>query len=134
MSGTTWEPLSEEDLTSLIEAAEAGMDTTLKRFWHRIKVRPEKWQLPPLGDLGGGFWVVAVVGRECVWYNDIEDGFNISRLETFGHIRDYWCNQDDLLTCVRAYFAAFMDECGRGESTVAPAGEPTEGGGEAGQE
>ena len=112
MAGMTWEPLSDEALASLIEAAEAGMDPALERFWRRIKVRPEKWQLPPWGDLGGGFWVVAVLGQECLWYNDIEDGFNVSRFEVFGRIPDYWCNQAELLACVRGYFDEFMRECG----------------------
>ena len=52
--------------------------------------------------------VVAVVGQECVWYNDIEEGFNISRFEEFGRIADYWCNQTELEHRVRGYFERFM--------------------------
>ena len=46
--------------------------------------------------MGGGFWVVAVADRECIWYNDIEDGFNVSRFDVSGLIADYWCNQSEL--------------------------------------
>ena len=39
---------------------------------------------------------VAITGQECFWYNDIEDGFNVSRFEAFGTNADYWCNQTEL--------------------------------------
>jgi hypothetical protein len=77
-------------------------------FWERIRVRPVKWALPPWGDEGDGFWVVAVAGQECVWYNDIEEGFNVSRFETFGRIADYWCNQSELQHCVGGFFERFV--------------------------
>src|SRR5688500_1409719 len=33
-----------------------------------------------------------------LWFNDIEEGFNVSRFERAGEIRstEYWCNQDPL--------------------------------------
>lgn len=53
-------------------------------------------QQSPYGDLGGGFWVVAIIGRFVAWFNDIEDGFNVSRYSKYGVIGEYWCNQDEL--------------------------------------
>jgi hypothetical protein len=91
-----WQPISEDDLLALIAAAEPAMEPPARALWERIRLRPVQWALPPWGDQGGGFWVVAVVGQECVWYNDIEDGFNVSRFEAFGHIADYRCNQSEL--------------------------------------
>jgi hypothetical protein len=100
--------MTEDDLRSLIDAAEAVMEPPMLAFWQRIRISPEKWALPPWGDEGGGFWVVATVGRECVWYNDIEDGFNVSRFEAFGCIADYRCNQPDLKDCITGLFERFM--------------------------
>jgi hypothetical protein len=33
-----------------------------------------------------------------LWYNDIEDGFNVSRFVQWGEIPsdEYWCSQDPL--------------------------------------
>lgn len=107
-----WEPLSEDDLHYMIEVAEAAMKPPLVRFWHQIRIRPEKWQLSPWGDAGGGFWVVAVVGSHCLWYNDIEYGFNASRWRVPGRILDYWCNQPGLEDCVRSYFESFLRDVG----------------------
>lgn len=66
------------------------------RFWELIQVFPEKWQQVPHGQEGNGFWVVAIFGKQIIWYNDIEEGFNISDYDQYGQIKDYWCNQDDL--------------------------------------
>lgn len=57
-----WQPISEDALLSLIATAEAAMDPPVMAFWERIRVRPVKWALPPWGDDGHGFWVVAVAG------------------------------------------------------------------------
>lgn len=52
--------------------------------------------LHPWGDEGGGFWIVALLGSRVIWFNDIEDGFNISTWSTQGSIDEYYCNQDEL--------------------------------------
>jgi len=41
---------------------------------------------------------VAVRENRVLWYNDIEDGFNVSQYSAVGTIPDneYWCNQDSL--------------------------------------
>lgn len=78
------------------------MEPNVRFFWDKIKIPPQKWQHSPWGDLGGGFWVVALIGRTCVYYNDIEDGFNSSEYERFGYIKDYFCGQLDLITYLNA--------------------------------
>ena len=67
-----------------------------RRAWDVVKILPEKWSQDDYGNLGGGFWVVAIVGRTVIWFNDIEDGFNRSAFSEFGKIDEYWCNQDEL--------------------------------------
>ncbi len=66
------------------------------RLWELVRVVPEKWALPPWGDNGGGFWVVGMIGGHVVWYNDIEEGFNLSCYRERGVIGEYWCNQGSL--------------------------------------
>lgn len=72
------------------------MASACARLWSAIRIEPEKWLLHPYGDGGGGFWVVAIVGKTVIWYNDLEEGFNRSRYSIYGQIDDYWCNQDEL--------------------------------------
>jgi len=91
-----WQPISSDELWGKINSACTRMDVHQERLWEAIRITPEKWALHPWGDLGGGFWVVAIIGEMVVWYNDIEDGFNRSNYEKYGTINQYRCNQDEL--------------------------------------
>jgi hypothetical protein len=91
-----WQPISEAALRKRIAQGVKRMDAKARRLWEAIRIEPEKWQLSPYGDAGGGFWVVAIVGRSVVWYNDIDEGFNRSRYSEYGQIGDYWRNDDEL--------------------------------------
>lgn len=91
-----WTPLAEAELATLIADAVVRMEPPAQSLWNLIRVPPSKWQLPPWGDAGRGFWVVGILGQHVVWFNDIEGGFNVSRYKTPGQIGEYWCNQDQL--------------------------------------
>jgi len=91
-----WKPIELAELHDRINRGDAAMDHPTRRLWNAMRVEPQKWQLHPWGDLGGGFWVVAVIGRYAVWFNDIEGGFNISQYDTPGVLLEYCCNQDEL--------------------------------------
>ncbi|XZE19390.1 hypothetical protein SH449x_004709 [Pirellulaceae bacterium SH449] len=91
-----WNPISLQDLNALIIESVSEFDAVQTRLWHAIKIAPAKWELHPWGDEGGGFWAVGLIGRNVIWYNDIEDGFNISSFSTYGTIDAYYCNQGSL--------------------------------------
>jgi hypothetical protein len=93
---TKWEPISLEDLYDLILDTEKELTSELFNFWELIKIYPEKWKEEKYGNEGGGFWVVGLIGKRIIWYNDIEEGFNISDYIQYGEFSDYWCNQDKL--------------------------------------
>ena len=94
---STWSPIEESALYELINNAEWILEGLDKGFWRLIKLSsPEKWLQHPLGNEGGGFWVVAIIGNRCIYYNDIEDGFNLSPFKKWGIIEEYWCNQSTL--------------------------------------
>ena len=98
----SWEPISEVAIWDDINEAIDRMSVEQKRVWETIKVLPEKWQEATYGDLGGGFWVVAIIGNSVVWYNDIEDGYNQSNYTKYGRIDEYWCNQERLEWAVQS--------------------------------
>ena len=108
-----WKPLPENKLTDIIEEAELFMAPGCRRFWDYIKIHPQKWSLSPWGDEGGGFWVVAVIGNTCIYYNDIEEGFNFSSYKTFGQIDDYYCDQSDLLPVINGFYQRVVNETKR---------------------
>jgi hypothetical protein len=94
----TWEPIPLAELEQMIERHLAECSEQQRSFFARVAIPPEKWRQSPYGDCGGGFWAVAVFGDRVLWYNDIEEGFNISKFKRRGEIprNEYWCNQDRL--------------------------------------
>lgn len=91
-----WQPIPLPALLDRIEQGRARMPEAHRRLWDAVRIAPERWQQHPYGDAGGGFWVVGLIGRVAVWYNDIEEGFNRSTWSTYGAIDDYWRNDDEL--------------------------------------
>jgi hypothetical protein len=91
-----WSAITEHELLGLINEAYKRMNPKQRMFWEQIAIDPEKWTQHPYGDEGGGFWVVAVMGRKIIWYNDIEEGWNSSAYSKYGAFSDYCCNQDEL--------------------------------------
>lgn len=96
-----WAPISEAKLWDKIISAEGRMNPQLLRLWETIKILPEKWSEQTYGTVGGGFWVVAVIGNRVIWFNDIEDGFNCSSYVVAGKLAEYFCNQDELEIAVQ---------------------------------
>lgn len=96
-----WKPISAAALKSRIRQGCKRMSPKEERLWQAIRIEPEKWQQHPYGDQGGGFWVVGLIGRAVLWYNDIEEGFNRSSFLTYGVIEEYWRNQDELETTLQ---------------------------------
>jgi hypothetical protein len=92
----TWKPVDIQWLENDIDNQFWLLNEAEQKFWNFIKVKPEKWSLSPLGDLGGGFYVVAIFGSQVLWFNDIEDGFNISEYKQYGIISEYFSNQNEL--------------------------------------
>ena len=101
-----WQPISETALRKRIAQGRARMTPAQHRLWEAIRIEPEKWQQHPFGDQGRGFWVIGLIGRTVIWFNDIEDGFNRSRFSDYGTIDDYWCNQDELEVAVQYVLTA----------------------------
>jgi hypothetical protein len=89
-------PLSESQIWDIINAACERMNVQQRHLWEMIRIDPEKWRQHPYGDMGVGFWAVALIGTSVVWYNEIENGFNRSQYTRHGLIDQYWCNQDNL--------------------------------------
>ena len=103
-----WQPITLSELQTEIQRTEHQLKDELMRFWELIKIAPEKWHEKSYGNEGGGFWVVAIFGKQAIWYNDIEDGFNISVYTKYGEIDYYCCAQDEISWVVTRLFDAIL--------------------------
>ena len=95
-----WQPRPLAVLEGDIGLSEYEMDDVTQRWWNMIKVPPTKWRCSPMGDLGGGFWVVGILGERCLYYNDIEAGYNWSSFHEVGTIDEYHSNQSSLNSAI----------------------------------
>lgn len=91
-----WTPISRDELQKIIEAHVPKMNSMQKSFWDSTEIKPEKWSEASLGKEGNGFWVIALTNKHVIWYNDIEDGFNISTFHKKGFIDQYAPEEDEL--------------------------------------
>ncbi|WP_016958004.1 hypothetical protein [Catenovulum agarivorans] len=105
----TWKPVDIKWLNNDLENQFWLLDEPQQKLWNLIKINPEKWSLSPLGDQGGGFYVVAVFGNQVLWFNDIEDGYNISNYNEYGVISDYFSNQNELHHSVNYLYSLLQD-------------------------
>lgn len=105
-----WKSISEVKILESIQNIEDELSAELGNFWRLIKIYPEKWQEPEYGNDGGGFWVVALAGRRVIWYNDIEEGFNISEYRQYGKIENYSCSQDQLDWTIKTLYKTVKHE------------------------
>ncbi len=112
----TWKPITLEALNDMICSDVVELSKDKLSLWNKIKVSPVKWQLDPWGNEGGGFWVVGIIGNQCLYYNDIEAGFNWGAYKEFGKIEEYFCDQDDINIAVCKLLNPNMPRCGPPET------------------
>ncbi|QNR26078.1 hypothetical protein H4K34_14850 [Croceimicrobium hydrocarbonivorans] len=84
-----------------MEAGVSKLSVEDREFWKAISIKPAKWKELQYGAEGNGFWVVAIKDSNVIWYNDIEEGFNISTFTQYGEIAKYYTEQDELQWSIR---------------------------------
>jgi hypothetical protein len=92
------EAINREAIERVLAEGLAKATSEEQALFARAAVEPMKWRLSPWGDEGGDFSVVALMEDRVLWYNDIEEGFNVSHFVERGTIpsNESWCNQDEL--------------------------------------
>ncbi|HEY5748405.1 MAG TPA: hypothetical protein VIU12_20185 [Chryseolinea sp.] len=89
-------PISLDTIMNLVAEGETEMEQDTLTLWNAIKMTPEKWSQVSYPDKRIEFWVVGLIGKTAIYYNDIEEGFNISGFKTYGHLDDWGYEQDEL--------------------------------------
>ena len=91
----TWEPATAEELGEYVLEGLLDCSSHQRELFSRISIHPEKWQLSPWGDRGGGFWAVAIANGKVLFYDDVEGGFVCSSFRQHGVIPEdqYSCSQ-----------------------------------------
>ena len=67
--------INDEKVIKLINEAEFLFEELPKGFWQLIKLSPyEIWETPEEIEFEY-VWVVAIIGKRCVFYDDLNKGF-----------------------------------------------------------
>lgn len=84
-----------KDVSEIILGNLARCDAAQRAAFRRYKVEP---YYAPIRRYGSMDSVVVVARRESqvIYWEDVEEGFNVSPLDEHGAILEHWCNQDHL--------------------------------------
>ena len=97
-----WEPISATELEELVNKQLNDCGPELIAVFERYKVNPFRAPIDRYGREEHVF-VVARKGDEVMYFEDVEDGFNLSPISTDGKILEHWCNHDDLKYALRRW-------------------------------
>ncbi len=91
----TWKPISAGELEALVAKQLSECSPEIQQIFERFKVVPYAAKIDRLGAVETVF-VVAKSGNIALYYEDVEDGFNISELRPDGAISIRACEQWEL--------------------------------------
>jgi hypothetical protein len=97
-----WKPTSVEVVKKIVQDDLAGCDDEQLASFRQYAVEP--YQAPILRY--GRIESVVVVARrrgEVIYWEDEEEGFNLSPVAQDGRIIEHWCNQDELGLALNAW-------------------------------
>jgi hypothetical protein len=97
-----WHPATIEEVKKIVRADLADCDEEQIRAFKRYAVEPYVAPILRYGELEN-VAVVARKGDEVIYWEDVEEGFNLSPIAPNGRILEHWCNQDELRFAINAW-------------------------------
>jgi hypothetical protein len=101
----SWQRISLAELQALVEAQLADCSADHKALFERLKIAPRQVPIDRNGKIENVF-VVAQLGNLMLYYEDVEEGFNISRLSLDGAIDTPGSEQWELCHALAHFVAA----------------------------
>ena len=91
----TWRPASESEVLRILEIEIAELRSDHRRRFNDLRVPLRS--VPVAGtDPPELVFIVAEVGNRVIYYEDVEEGFEVSSVNDGGEIPERGCNQFDL--------------------------------------
>jgi hypothetical protein len=90
-----WKSASIEDVKQIVQDDLAECDGEQVAAFNRYAVKPYVAPILRYGEMESAV-VVARKDNEVIYWEDVEEGFNISPVAADGRILEHWCNQDTL--------------------------------------
>jgi len=86
--GTDKPMRDDKKVTKLLNDTEWLLEGLSKGFWRFIKLSsPEIWETPEEAEFEY-VWVVALMGKRCVFYDELNKGFTIGHYDLHGELSE----------------------------------------------
>jgi hypothetical protein len=97
-----WQTTTVEEVKEIIASDLAVCDGEQLATFRRYAVEPYP---APIVRHGKNETVIVIArkGNEDIYYEDVENGFNVSPVSPGGEILEHWCNQDELRFALNAW-------------------------------
>lgn len=100
--GLDWKPATIAEVTQILQQDLAACDAEQAAMFHRCKVVPYAARIVRYGRPDSVI-VVARRENEVIYWEDVENGFNVSPIDEHGTVLEHWCNQDQLGVALNAW-------------------------------
>ncbi len=97
-----WQPATIEEVKRIVEKDLRECDAEQIATFKRYAVEPYVAPIVRYGKMESVV-VIARRGDEVIYWEDVEDGFNVSPSDRDGRILEHWCNQDELAFALNAW-------------------------------
>jgi len=97
-----WRPATIEEVRQIVEEPLEQCDDEQLAVFDGYAVEPYAAPILRYGEMEAAV-VVARRGNEVIYWEDIEEGFNLSALSSDGRILEHWCNHDELRFALNAW-------------------------------
>ncbi len=112
----TWEPYTRAQVERIVEEQllQCTPEQAAMFEQHRVPLR-----LAPIERYGKDerVFVVAQRGKEVLYWEDVEEGFNTSPIDESGRILEHWCSQDELTHVMYRWIHGHNDGLRRGPAS-----------------
>ena len=97
-----WQPATIEEVNEIVARDLKDCDAEQLAAFAKYRVEPFSAALVRYGQTESVV-VVARNGDQVIYWEDVEDGFNVSPIDSDGRVLEHWCNQDELRYALNAW-------------------------------
>ena len=97
-----WSPATIEEVNQIVVRGLKDCDTEQLAAFDKYRVAPFSAPIVRYGQMESVV-VVAGNGDQVIYYEDVEDGFNVSPISPDGRVSEHRCNQDELRFTLNAW-------------------------------
>ena len=97
-----WQPATIEEVSEIVARDLKDCDAEQLAAFAKYRVEPFSAPIVRCGQTDSVV-VVARNGDQIIYWEDVEDGFNVSPISPDGRVLEHWCNQDGLRYALNAW-------------------------------